>query len=67
MQTITMHYIDGASGARVASQIRSGRVVINNMRDDLQAPWGRFKYCGVGREYDRYGIEAFFEPRAISE
>jgi aldehyde dehydrogenase (NAD+) len=52
---------------RVASQIRSGRVVINNMTDDPQAPWGGFKYSGVGREYGRYGIEAFLEPKAILE
>jgi aldehyde dehydrogenase (NAD+) len=52
---------------RVASQIRSGRVVINNMTDDPQAPWGGFKYSGIGREYGRYGIEAFLEPRAILE
>jgi aldehyde dehydrogenase (NAD+) len=52
---------------RVASQIRAGRVVINGMTDDPQAPWGGFKYSGVGREYGRYGIEAFLEPRAIIE
>jgi aldehyde dehydrogenase (NAD+) len=52
---------------RVASQIRAGRVVINNMTDDSQAPWGGFKYSGVGREYGRYGIEAFLETRAILE
>ena len=52
---------------RVASQIRSGRVVINGMTDDPQAPWGGFKYSGVGREYGRYGIEAFLEPKAILE
>jgi aldehyde dehydrogenase (NAD+) len=52
---------------RIASQIRSGRVVINNMTDDPQAPWGGFKYSGVGREYGRYGIEAFLETRAILE
>ena len=50
---------------RVASRIRAGRVVINNMTDDPQAPWGGFKYSGVGREYGQYGIEAFLEPRAI--
>ena len=50
---------------RVASQIRAGRIVINNMTDDPQAPWGGFKYSGVGREYGRYGIEAFLETRAI--
>src|ERR1700676_2490935 len=52
---------------RVASQIRSGRVVINGMTDDPQAPWGGFKYSGVGREYGQYGIEAFLETRAILE
>jgi len=52
---------------RVASQIRAGRVVINKMTDDPQAPWGGFKYSGVGREYGRYGINAFLEPRAILE
>jgi aldehyde dehydrogenase (NAD+) len=51
----------------VASQIRSGRVVINNMTDDPQAPWGGFKYSGVGREYGKYGIEAFLETKAILE
>ena len=52
---------------RVASQIRAGRVVINSMTDDPQAPWGGFKYSGVGREYGGYGIEAFLEPKAILE
>ena len=52
---------------RVASQLRAGRVVINGMTDDPQAPWGGFKHSGVGREYGAYGIEAFVEPRAILE
>src|SRR6202045_4698335 len=50
---------------RVASQIRAGRVVINGMTDDPQAPWGGFKFSGVGREYGAFGIEAFVETRAI--
>jgi len=58
---------DLARARRVASQIRAGRVVINGMTDDAQAPWGGFKYSGVGREYGRYGIEAFLETRAILE
>jgi aldehyde dehydrogenase (NAD+) len=52
---------------RVASQIRAGRVAINGMTDDPMAPWGGFKYSGVGREYGQYGIEAFLEPKAILE
>ena len=51
----------------VASQLRAGRIVINGMTDDPQAPWGGFKYSGVGREYGQYGIEAFLEPKAILE
>jgi hypothetical protein len=47
------------------SQIRAGRVVINGMTDDPQAPWGGFKCSGVGREYGLYGMEAFLETRAI--
>jgi aldehyde dehydrogenase (NAD+) len=46
----------------VALQIRAGRVAINGMSDDSQAPWDGFKHSGVGREF---GIEAFLEPRAI--
>jgi aldehyde dehydrogenase (NAD+) len=41
--------------------------VINAMTDDPQAPWGGFKYSGFGREYGKYGIEAFLETRAILE
>src|ERR1700730_13938096 len=52
---------------RVASQLQAGRVVIKGMTDDPQAPWGGFKYSGVGREYGQYGVEAFFETRAIRE
>jgi aldehyde dehydrogenase (NAD+) len=58
---------DLSRARRVASQLRSGRVVINGMTDDPQAPWGGFKYSGVGREYGQYGIEAFLEPKAILE
>ena len=58
---------DLQSARRVASQLRAGRVVINNMTDDPDAPWGGFKFSGVGREYGRYGIEAFLEPKAILE
>ena len=52
---------------RIASELRAGRVVINGMTDDPQAPWGGFKQSGVGREFGRYGIEAFLETRAILE
>ena len=50
---------------RVTSQIQAGRVAINGMLDDQQAPFGGFKHSGVGREFGTYGIEAFLEPRRL--
>jgi aldehyde dehydrogenase (NAD+) len=52
---------------RVASRILAGRVNINGMLDDQQAPFGGFKHSGIGREFGTFGIEAFLEPRAILE
>jgi aldehyde dehydrogenase (NAD+) len=52
---------------RVASQIQAGRVAINGLLDDQQAPFGGFKHSGMGREFGIYGIEAFLEPKAILE
>ncbi len=58
---------DLARARRIAGQLRAGRVVINGMTDDPQAPWGGFKFSGIGREYGAYGINAFVETRAILE
>ncbi len=63
-------YVSGTDlerARRVASRVLAGRVAINGMIDDPQAPWGGFKHSGVGREYGAFGIEAFLEPRAIIE
>jgi aldehyde dehydrogenase (NAD+) len=63
-------YVSGTDierARRVASQLLVGRVAINGMLDDQQAPFGGFKNSGVGREFGTFGIEAFLEPRAILE
>ena len=63
-------YVSGSDlqrARRVASQLLAGRVAINGMLDDQQAPFGGFKHSGVGREFGTCGIEAFLEPRAILE
>ena len=62
-----MNGTDVERARRVAGELRAGRVVINGMTDDPQAPWGGFKFLGVGREYGAYGIGAFLEKRAILE
>jgi aldehyde dehydrogenase (NAD+) len=58
---------DAQRARRVASHLLVGRVAVNGMLDDQQAPFGGFKHSGVGREFGTYGIEAFLEPRAILE
>jgi len=63
-------YVSGTDvqrARRVASQLLAGRVAINGMFDDQQAPFGGFKHSGIGREFGAYGIEAFLEPRAVLE
>jgi aldehyde dehydrogenase (NAD+) len=63
-------YVSGTDvqrARRVASQILAGRVAVNGLLDDQQAPFGGFKHSGVGREFGTFGIEAFLEPRAILE
>ena len=63
-------YVSGSDiqrARRVASRILAGRVAINGMLDDQQAPFGGFKQSGVGREFGAFGIEAFLEPKAILE
>jgi aldehyde dehydrogenase (NAD+) len=63
-------YVSGTDvqrARRVASQIQAGRVAINGLLDDQQAPFGGFKHSGFGREFGTFGIEAFLEPRAILE
>jgi aldehyde dehydrogenase (NAD+) len=58
---------DPQRARRVASQLLAGRVAINGMLDDQQAPFGGFKHSGVGREFGAFGIEAFLEAKAILE
>ena len=63
-------YVNGTDvrrARRVASRLLAGRVAINGLLDDQQAPFGGFKNSGLGREFGTYGIEAFLEPRAILE
>jgi acyl-CoA reductase-like NAD-dependent aldehyde dehydrogenase len=63
MKAITPHYKDGKF---VEPQSREVMDSINRTKNsDPQAPWGEFKFSGVGREFGAFGIEAFLELRAI--
>jgi aldehyde dehydrogenase (NAD+) len=79
MQTITKHYIDGkfveSHGSEVMDIFKPtngqviGRVTLADEEDTRRAIAANsaFSSFGRSREYGRYGIEAFLEPRAILE
>jgi len=50
---------------RVANQIRSGNVHINNARVDFGGCFGGYKQSGNGREWGEAGLAEFLELKAI--
>ncbi|MFF2481727.1 aldehyde dehydrogenase family protein [Paenibacillus sp. NPDC058071] len=52
-------------GNRVAEQIVAGRISVNGLHDEPQAPFGGFKNSGIGRDHGSYGLEQYLEPKAI--
>lgn len=61
-------YVSGKDAARtqsVASQLIAGRVFVNGVYDEPNAPFGGFKQSGLGREFGTYGLEGYLEPKAI--
>lgn len=56
---------DSRRANRVASQIVAGRVFINGLYDEPEAPFGGFKQSGIGREFGAYGLEAYLEPKSV--
>lgn len=50
---------------KVANQIRTGTIVINNGSQLHKAPFGGFKHSGVGREGGKYGLEEFLEIKTM--
>jgi aldehyde dehydrogenase (NAD+) len=60
-----VHSTDAERARRVASRIDAGRVMVNTLVHDPKAPFGGFKQSGMGREYGRFGLEAYLESKAI--
>lgn len=50
---------------RVARQIDSGRVLVNTLAHEPRAPFGGFKYSGLGREMGKWGLCAYLEPKTL--
>ncbi|WP_144146817.1 aldehyde dehydrogenase family protein [Paraburkholderia sp. BCC1884] len=49
----------------IARRMRTGQVVVNGAPQNLAAPFGGYRQSGIGRENGRYGVEEFFEFKAI--
>jgi aldehyde dehydrogenase (NAD+) len=56
---------DTERGRRVAERVQAGRVMINHYFDAPDAPFGGFKQSGIGREFGRYGLQAYLETQAV--
>jgi len=51
---------------RVAAQLKSGMVMVNNTYMDLQAPFGGYKQSGNAREWGISGLEEFLITKTIN-
>jgi aldehyde dehydrogenase (NAD+) len=49
----------------VARRLRTGMVHLNGAPTDVMAPFGGYKQSGNGREWGPYGLEEFFEVKAV--
>jgi aldehyde dehydrogenase (NAD+) len=52
--------------AGIAPRLQAGTVLVNRITPDLLAPFGGVKESGIGREFGKYGLEAFLEPKTVS-
>lgn len=56
---------DAERAKRVARRLRTGQVDINGGRFNPVAPFGGYKQSGHGREFGKFGLEEFFEIKAM--
>jgi acyl-CoA reductase-like NAD-dependent aldehyde dehydrogenase len=56
---------DAGRAYRVANQLRSGNVGINTAQRNHEAPFGGFKFSGVGRDGGVFGLHAYSELQSI--
>jgi aldehyde dehydrogenase (NAD+) len=47
-------------------RLQAGTVLVNRIAPELLAPFGGFKQSGIGREFGKFGLESFLEPKAVA-
>ena len=45
--------------------MRTGQVAVNGGAFNISAPFGGYKRSGYGREGGRFGLEEYFETKAV--
>ncbi len=50
----------------VCRRVRTGTININGFTINIDAPLGGFKESGIGREYGRWGVNEFVEPKTVN-
>jgi aldehyde dehydrogenase (NAD+) len=40
-------------------------VLVNTLAHEPRAPFGGFKYSGLGREMGKWGMSAYLEPKTL--
>ncbi|WP_417354989.1 aldehyde dehydrogenase family protein [Gallaecimonas pentaromativorans] len=60
-------YVSGGEpqAREVANRLLAGRVCINGLSHEPQAPFGGFGQSGIGREFGVEGLRAYMEPRVL--
>lgn len=57
---------DPSRAMAVCRQVRTGTININGFVINIDAPLGGYKQSGIGREYGRWGVREFVEPKTIN-
>ena len=56
---------DQERALRVARRMRTGQVDLNGARFNPLAPFGGYKWSGIGREFGKYGLDEYLQIKAI--
>lgn len=57
---------DKQKAARVASQIKTGVVAVNNAYWGPENPFGGYKKSGIGREHGKYGLRELCQVKVVT-
>lgn len=56
---------DAGRAFTIAQRLRSGNVGINTLARNNEAPFGGFKYSGIGRDGGSFGLHAYSEMQSV--